>query len=794
MKQCDTCPLRTKGGRVPPFGPKGAKIAFLGEAPGRTEVRQGRPFVGESGQLLHAAIRACGQDPTKFYYTNVCKCALSKNKAVDAEALSLCSVSLEEEFKARGIELIIALGNSALQGLGLGAQGISKVHGSSLKWNGITVFPTYHPASILYHPGNWPDFSDDLEEALREGGPRLELAPEFNNYSVLSTEGSLRFLKWLKQQPFVYFDIETSNLKILDTTILSIAFACGHDYVVVIPKVVFDHAEVRAALRLACAAPSLKWAGHNAQFDAARLITQYRAHPYISEDTLLEHYALDERPGTHDLKTLAKKFLRVPDWEVGIKKWINKDNSSYAMIPEEVLWKYNARDVAYGYDLHQLFRPQVAAEPDLERLYTELLIPGTNALVDMSVRGVKIDLDNLRELQAEAEKTIAALRAAMQEDLKDPEFNPNSHPQVGHIIYDVYKSPPFSRSKPLPVESSEPASAPYGRKDKTTAKDQLKRLAQPCYPCSKFATQMVQYREAHQLIKTYLSNLYPESDGRVHPGLRLFGTVTGRLSGSKPNMMNLTRTGPIRSLIVPEPGNILLTIDYKASELRVLCALAGSKNLLELFKAGKDPHNYVGQHIYSDKYNPELHRTGVKEVNFGVAYYRGAKSISEALGVSLGVAKQIRTMVINLLGVDEWQQEQLRLVKTQQYVTTPTGRRRRFPLILAKLWADIGRQAINMPVQGTSSDMCTLSLIETNKWIGQYGGTILFPTHDSLLLEFPTEHISSVAARVSQEMLDAGTHILGADFTAGVDIAVGYSYDKKDMKEYIVEKEKDGGR
>ena len=783
---CATCPLGNRGRHVPPFGPAKATIAFLGEAPGNTEVRVGRPFVGESGKLLRAAISACGRVPSEFYYTNACKCQLSKDKAIDDKALAICSTTLKEEFQSRGVEIIVAMGNSAMQGLGLSTQGITKMQGRPLKWHDFTVFPILHPASILHHPDNWVDFADNLEEVLREGGPRLELAPAFSNYAVLSTEGAVRFLTWLRQQTFVYFDIETSNLNILDTTILSIAFTCGSDYVVVLPKAVLDHADVRAALRRACANPSLKWCGHNAQFDVARLITQYRAHPYISEDTILEHFVLDERLGTHGLKQLAMKLLRVPDWEADIKKWISKEHSSYALIPEENLWSYNAKDVAYGYDLHQLLRPQVASEEDLERVYTELLIPGTNALVDMSVRGVKIDIDRLKTTQTEAEQTIDRLRTEMRTLVDLPEFNPNSPKQVGHILYDIYKAPPFSRSKSLPIELIEPVAVPYGRNDKTTAKDQMARLAQPIYPCAPFASLMLKYKKAHQLVSTYLKNLHPESDGRIHPGLKLFGTVTGRLSGSKPNVLNLTRIGPVRGLVVPEPGNILLTIDYKASELRVLAALAGSKGLLELFRTGDDPHNFVGESIYGDNYDVEKHRVGVKGINFGVAFGLGIPGIAAMLGVSFSEAKRIHSLVLRLLGVDEWMQQQFRDVKTRQYVTTPTGRRRRFPLILSTLWSKIKKQAINMPVQSTSHDLCLLSLIETNKWLKDFGGTILFPTHDSLLLEFPIKHVDAVASLVTKEMLDAGTTILGEDFTAAVDIAVGYSYDKKDMGKYII--------
>jgi DNA polymerase-1 len=482
------------------------------------------------------------------------------------------------------------------------------------------------------------------------------------------------------------------------------------------------------------------------------------------------------------------KQLHVPDWEADIKQWLkHPDKDSYALIPPENLWGYNARDVAYGFQLHNLFRPQVAAEKDLERLYTKLLIPGANALVQLSVQGVRIDLQRLQDLRADTEALMEQLTLEMRTIVGDEEFNPASPKQVGHYLYEVAKAPPFSRSKPLPTEQLEALNVPRGRSDTTTAMDQMERLAQGGYPCSPFASLMVQHRHAKTLVRTYLKNFIPESDGRVHPSYRLAGTVTGRLAGNDPNILNLPRSGKVRSLVVAEEGNILISVDYKACELRVLGALAHSDSLMKMFKNGLDPHDETGKIVYGKHYDPAKHRVGVKQVNFGVAYGRGVSSIATALSISFEEAKQIRDTVLDFLGVAPWIEEQYRLAKEQGYVATPTGRRRRFPLITDANWNSIQRQAINAPVQGTASDLCLMSLIAIDKWIREYRGMILFPMHDSLLIEVPERHLPEVAPKIVEEMLKTGVRIFGPRFQAGVDISIGHNYGKEQMRDFSLD-------
>jgi len=89
-----------------------------------------------------------------------------------------------------------------------------------------------------------------------------------------------------------------------------------------------------------------------------------------------------------------------------------------------------------------------------------------------------------------------------------------------------------------------------------------------------------------------------------------------------------------------------------------------------------------------------------------------------------------------------------------------------------------------MPVQGTSSDLDLISLIEVNKWLLNYDGEILFPTHDSLLVEIPREALVDTARDLTRDMLEAPKRVFGEMFPAAVDLMIGSTYSKADLVPY----------
>ncbi|MDH7504346.1 MAG: uracil-DNA glycosylase [Verrucomicrobiota bacterium] len=136
-------------------GNPAARLMFVGEAPGTEEDEQGEPFVGKAGQLLTKIIQTMGLRREEVYIANILKCrpdtpgqATGNRKPTPTE-MTTCLPHLLEQIKIIKPEIIVALGGTAVEGLFGKTQGITRVRGQWLEFQGVPVMPTYHPAYLL---------------------------------------------------------------------------------------------------------------------------------------------------------------------------------------------------------------------------------------------------------------------------------------------------------------------------------------------------------------------------------------------------------------------------------------------------------------------------------------------------------------------------------------------------------------------------------------------------------------------------------------------------------------------
>lgn len=146
-------------------------IAFVGEGPGADEDEQGEPFVGQAGQLLTAAItKGMKLRREDVYIANVVKCRPPENRTPLPDEVQCCSQYLFAQLALLQPKVIVALGGPAQLALCGVEQGITKLRGRWLEWQGIKVMPTFHPAYILRNPELKKDFWVDLQEVMKEVG------------------------------------------------------------------------------------------------------------------------------------------------------------------------------------------------------------------------------------------------------------------------------------------------------------------------------------------------------------------------------------------------------------------------------------------------------------------------------------------------------------------------------------------------------------------------------------------------------------------------------------------------
>lgn len=160
--------LRYPGSKNIVFGEgnPNAQLLFIGEAPGRQEDEQGRPFVGRSGALLNKILETIGARREDVYITNIVKFRPPNNrKPTYAEMAHNKEAILEKQIEIIKPVVICTLGASALEGLLGHPFKITQSRGKTMRYQGMCVLPTYHPAYILRNPKELTTLVTDIKRA-----------------------------------------------------------------------------------------------------------------------------------------------------------------------------------------------------------------------------------------------------------------------------------------------------------------------------------------------------------------------------------------------------------------------------------------------------------------------------------------------------------------------------------------------------------------------------------------------------------------------------------------------------
>ena len=159
---CINCNLsKTRTNAVPGIGNVKSDVIFVGEAPGRNEDLQGKPFVGTAGQILSEALEFAGFTRDQVYITNVVKCRPPNNRQPITEERDACRQYLSAELDIIRPKIICILGNTAYSSLLDGSE-ITKNRGKLVYHNDQMYFVTVHPAAVIYNPGLRQVLKDDF--------------------------------------------------------------------------------------------------------------------------------------------------------------------------------------------------------------------------------------------------------------------------------------------------------------------------------------------------------------------------------------------------------------------------------------------------------------------------------------------------------------------------------------------------------------------------------------------------------------------------------------------------------
>ena len=176
VAECTRCPLyATATNPVPGEGSPNAELVCVGEAPGEKEDLSGRPFVGQSGELLTKILAAISLRREDVFICNVLKHRPPGNRNPLPEEVVACSPYLVQQLELIRPKVIVAFGTFAAQTLLNTKIPIGKLRGSIHRYHGVPLIVTYHPAALLRNPAwkrpTWEDVQ--LARRILDNAPRV---------------------------------------------------------------------------------------------------------------------------------------------------------------------------------------------------------------------------------------------------------------------------------------------------------------------------------------------------------------------------------------------------------------------------------------------------------------------------------------------------------------------------------------------------------------------------------------------------------------------------------------------
>ena len=291
----------------------------------------------------------------------------------------------------------------------------------------------------------------------------------------------------------------------------------------------------------------------------------------------------------------------------------------------------------------------------------------------------------------------------------DIQFNINSSKQLQYLLFTLLK---------LEAKKSTETGL-------STDEEVLKELANH----HKIPKKLISYRKIVKEYSTYIiANIEQvDSKGYLHTCFNQTVTVTSRLSSTRPNAQNQPSKKSYRKIFVAPPGYDMVVGDYSQMELRVLAHLSGDKQLQAHLATG-DMHLETAKKIFNDetltKYNKK-ERTFAKTINFGIMYGLSKYALAKQLGIS---EEEANRMICNwyLLYPDvlNYQNNLILQCRKHNYVTTLFGKKRRLYNIDNSTHEK--NEALNFPVQGTSSEIVQMAMLALDNMVIQVHDELMF--------------------------------------------------------------------
>ena len=376
------------------------------------------------------------------------------------DRFSLCSDRTKKKILKRDVDIemdtdeydfVILVGSEALQHY-TKERSITEHCGRLIQDKFI---PVINPGMLAFKPEareTWDDALDKLKKYISGELTSVKI-DETKFYGITDTAEALAWVKEARASisTHIAVDTETTGLYPRDGYILGISMAVDEDTAVYISTDCIDDeivSEIQAIFR------EKQVVMHNAKFDLAMLEYHFNFEFPTIDDTMLMSYMLNELPGNHGLKQLAIKHTPYGDYEKPMYDFIDdycrrngmlKGDFTWDMIPFDLIQVYAAMDACVTLRIFNVFTEELNKDPQIRRVYKNLLIPAMRFLKDVQETGVPFDRKRLEVsqnlMEDDIQKAIQLLeRHEEVSRLSGQGFQPEQYRSTTKVIVRFYRA------------------------------------------------------------------------------------------------------------------------------------------------------------------------------------------------------------------------------------------------------------------------------------------------------------------------------------------------------------------
>ena len=511
---------------------------------------------------------------------------------------------------------------------------------------------------------------------------------------------------------------------------------------------------------------------HNAQYDAGwirRMGFDLKGKMF---DTMLIGSLLDENRFSYSLNALAFDYLDKTKSE----KLLNEAAQAFGLDPKSEMYKmpamfvgpYAEADAEITLELFNYFQSKIISEgvADIVDLETRLL----PCLIDMTWRGVRVDLDKAERLRNELlkrEKTVL-----------------QSIKKLTGMEVEIWAAQSIAKA-------FEKLELSYPRTEKDAPSFTKSYLSDHEHELPKL---IVEARNLNKTSGTFINTIlkHCRSDGRIHSHINQIrsddgGTVSGRISMNNPNLQQIPARDPelgpmIRGLFLPEEGDQWAAIDFSQQEPRILVhyahvfgqnrnsPLRGAEEFVNMYNSDPktDFHTMVAEMA-------QIPRKQAKTINLGMMYGMGVNKLADQLGIEADEArdiiKQYHSRVPFVKGLMNGVMNRLNEKDSKGELRSLLGRKCRFPLWepdgfamnkalpfedAVKTYGDTVRlkraytyKALNRLIQASAADMTKKAMVD----LYESGHLPLIQIHDEIAMSVKTVADAKNIAKIMENAL-----------------------------------------